>query len=1624
MATVDSEAKGASGGGIGAKPAAGPAEPTLAGLTGTARKLARALRFRIAESILPGEPPLAAARLDEVTAFLLEAAECRQEDDAGLLIRSAHGERRFTRIAVINRDMPFLVDSVAAAVAAHGLSIDLIVHPIVAVRRDEQGRLTELPEAEGAAEVAGEQRESAIYLETARVDAKERRALQAELLTAIADTRAANDDWPQLKERIEADADRLADAEGAALLRWLGGGMMTHLGHLTRKREGGQAELLGICRKSARDLASDTTWQAAFAWFDGEGNDQAGNDRSGAEGRARQPGRAPLIIKANRISRVHRRVPLDLFIVPMHEDGRVVALSVHAGIWSSAALSASPAQVPVLRRQLATISERLGFDAAGHDHKALIHALTMLPHDLIIGFSDDDVTRVATAMMGIAERPRPRVSLVSAPLGRHLFAFVWLPRDLLSTQARLQIQDLLERQTGTTTLDWSLLVEGGNLALLRYVLDHRGRSTEPDSALVDARLQEMLRGWADAVEQALGETEEPARAAALATRYAESFSGDYRRAYGPAEAARDICRLRHLATAQHEFPLGRDVRLFRADGTEAGGGEVEGASGRAEDRLRLKVYQHGGQLALSDAVPALENFGFRVLSERPTELAGDHGGMIHDFTLGLPPGHAASTLLERADAIEKAIVAVANARAENDVFNRLVTTTGLQAQEADWLRAFYRYLRQANIAFTIYTVVDALAGAPAVTRGLVDLFRRRHDPAFAGDRAAAEAEAQEAIRAGMAEVTAINDDRLLRLYRQTMDAVLRTNAFASAGAQALAFKFDSALVPGLPPPVPWREIFVYSQRVEGIHLRAGPVARGGLRWSDRRDDFRTEILGLMKAQRVKNAVIVPTGAKGGFYPKRLPNPAVDRDAWFEEGRASYQLFIRTLLSVTDNIVEDRVVHPAGVVVHDGEDPYFVVAADKGTATFSDTANAIALSHDFWLGDAFASGGSNGYDHKAMGITARGAWLSVQRHFREMGVDVQTEPVRVAGVGDMSGDVFGNGMLLSESIRLVAAFDHRHIFLDPAPDPAASFAERRRLFELPRSSWADYAPAKISPGGGVFARTEKRIALSPEARAALGIADAELDPDTLIAAILKAPVDLLWFGGIGTYVKAAGETHQQVGDPANDLLRVDAAQVQAKVIGEGANLAITQAGRIEFALDGGRINTDFIDNSAGVDCSDNEVNIKIALAAARRGGRLSQERRNAVLVEMTDQVAELVLEDNRLQALALSVAEQGGARVAAAQSRLIDVLEAMGELDRRTEGLADSQTFIRRAAEGRGFTRPELAVLLSNAKLVLQDALETSDLARDEAAVELLLSDFPEQMRRPFRKQLLGHRLRGEIVATVVANTIVNRMGMVHPFELAEEEGASLAQVCCAFVSACHLFGMESTWRAIDAAQMPEGARLALFDRAAFALHGHMADLLRSGGCHMGPAQIQADLGSIVATLHAEVEALLGEEARGRTRDVATALVQAGAPEGLAQEVARLYAMDGAVGIARLSQGCKVDPLALTRAFSELGKRLGLDWAQGQAAAMNPSDPWERLLVAGLARDFQQMRLDFLRALGLGGRRIDIGARLEIWAQENEAAIRRFRAMVARAQSPGPVAGTVAVTMLAQLASQARNLLKQ
>ena len=1533
------------------------------------RLLSQALAERLTHRALPGElDGFGEAERAEAAAFLAATGATRPPATPALALEPMPGDgaRRRMRLAIVNDDMPFLVDSIAAAIGERDIAVDRIIHPVVRVTRDADGTLAEVGEAGAATE-------SMIYIELERVDARDRRARTDELERVLADVRAATGDWRTMQAVLAADAGKLDDlghdAEGASLLRWFLDRHFTLLGHETWDAATGTSTgALGIMRHEHEvPVLAERSRRLAVEVFQ--------------QGHA-----APLLLKSSLLSPVHRRAPLDLALVPITQGGRVTGLSIHAGLWTSAALNAPPRGVPVLRQRLAEFEAKFGFDPTGHTGKALTHALASLPHDLVTAFDAEAVERLALTAMSLADRPRPKLVLVRSALGRHLFAFAWLPRDDVTTARRVAIGNMLAEAANARVLNWSISLEDGVVAMLRYTLDLRDGGQMPDVDALDQRLARMVRGWVVEVESALGEKVPAPRAARLALKWAGAFPPNYRNVSTPDEAADDILRLGALDDAGD-----RQVLLYP---TVAG-----------EDH-RLKIYKLGGALALSDAVPVLENFGFRVIGELPTRLKEADNAFVHDFVV-----EAADAAFDhQPQVLEQAIADVLRGTAENDAFNSLIVDAGLSPQAVVLFRAWFRYLRQAGLTYGLTPVVDALRRAPALAQALVERFREAHDPTVA-HRDCTDNDA--AIEAGLDAVTAIDDDRILRAFHALIVATLRTNAFTPAANEALAFKLDSARIPGLPKPLPWREVWVYSPRVEGIHLRAGPVARGGLRWSDRRDDFRTEILGLMKAQRVKNAVIVPTGAKGGFYAKQLPAPG-NRDAWLAEGTEAYRIFIRTLLSITANSVGGKVVPPADVVVHDGEDPYFVVAADKGTATFSDVANAIALERGFWLGDAFASGGSVGYDHKAMGITAKGAWVSVQRHFAERGVDVQTQSIRVVGCGDMSGDVFGNGMLLSRAIALVAAFDHRHIFLDPNPDPAISYAERERLFALPRSSWLDYDASLISPGGGVFPRDAKSIALSPEIRAALDISAETIEPAALISAILKAPVDLIWFGGIGTYVKAAAENNATVGDPANDRLRVDAEELRAIAVGEGANLGVTQAARIAFAARGGRINTDFIDNSAGVDCSDNEVNIKIALNREMMEGRLSFEDRNALLGEMTDDVAHLVLEDNRLQTLSLSIAEGDGAQALPSYVRVIEIFEAAGRLDRHVEGLGSNVDLLRRATDGRGLTRPELAVLLATAKLSLQDAIEGSGLGGDAVLEADLHAAFPAAMRERFAKAIDQHRLRDEIVATKLANRIVNRIGILHPFELAEEEGAALADIAAMFVVAERQFGLDALWTEIETTPRPEAGRLALFDEVAVAVRSQIADLLRVTAPGTMPSAVLKRLGKGIAHLEAETGDLLLEEARTQSRRIADALEAAGAPAALAARVVRLFELDGAVGLADLGERSHIDETRLTRAFTRLGQALGLDWAQANAARIAPSDPWERLLIAGLARDFQQLRFDFLAKGGKG----DPEALVDAWLAANATRVGQFKAVVDRARNaPAPNSA-----MLAQIASQARVLL--
>ncbi len=1520
------------------------------------------------ESELEG---LTEADFERLSALAFRAFAIRIPGTHNVHVGAGEGDvgHRHMPVILSTDDMPFLVDSATSTVGSFGLEIQRLLHPILGVRRDGDGCVVALGEPDAP-------RESLILMDVERAPAKKRADLQHSLDLVYGDVSRAVHDWQLMLRELRGAARALNDspppiaphvlAETIAFLEWLAADNFTLLG------QADGASRLGLLRDTVR-------WPAP--------EDEANESE-------------PVSIhKSPMRSTVHRTVPLDVITVRRFDSkGKVIGAAHFLGLFASAALRESPRRVPLVRRKVAEVAERLGFTPRSHAGRALTHVIETFPREEMFQIDTDELLAMATGLLSLLDRPRPQLFARRDTRSNKASILVYIPRETYSADLRQRVGEMLEAECGGTLGKFDAELRAEGLARVHYVVE--GATRDPHVEHLNQKLVQLTRGWDDELELALVDRAGAIRAARLALSHGRAFSPGYRSEFTPAEAADDILRLTELST-----PEDRHVALYR----------------KAEDPdtvIRLKIYRLGEIIPLSDSVPMLENFGFRVIEEVPYDLADGKIGWIHDFKLESTVPH--DELPPFCRVVNPALDAVLSGAQENDPFNALIPACGLTAEEANWLRAWFRYLRQTGVSYSIQTVVDALKRNRAATLALIALFRACHAPGQEGDAATAERDVLETLDA----VQAIDEDRILRLFLGVVKAMLRTNAFVPGGPAALAFKLDSARVPGLPKPLPWREIWVYSPRVEGIHLRGGPIARGGLRWSDRRDDFRTEVLGLVKAQVVKNSVIVPTGAKGGFYPKQLPDPATNREAWAAEGLEAYKLFIRTLLSITDNLdVAGKVVPPADVVRLDPgsgsgtgpDDPYLVVAADKGTATFSDTANAIALDTGFWLGDAFASGGSVGYDHKAMGITARGAWVSVTRHFAEMGIDVQADPVTVAGIGDMSGDVFGNGMLLSKSLRLVAAFDHRHIFLDPDPDAAASWAERARLFALPRSSWADYDAKLISKGGGVFPRAQKSIPLSPEVRALLGVEADSLSPPELMTAILKARVDLMWFGGIGTYIKAGTESHSEVGDRANDAIRVNGQEVRARVIGEGANLGLTQAGRIEFASHGGRLNTDFIDNSAGVDTSDHEVNIKIALGAAARAGRLAADERDSVLAQMTDEVAASVLSNNSAQTLVLSVAESHARERLQSHVRLMELLEASGRLDRAVEGLPGPREIEERKRLGRGLTRPELAILLSYTKMELKDALVESDVVLDPLLEADLFRAFPPMMRERFAGEIKGHQLRRQIVATKLANLLVNRGGMTLAHDLAAELGCPLSTIAAAFVSARTLFDLESLWAAIDAAHVPATQALAFHAEASAVTRMLVGDLATRTGAEE-PERLSARLAPGLKRLLGRLDKLLRPEPRAQVEAVRQRLTLAGAPTNVVDWIATLSALSGAAGVVALSSDLDLDEARTAEAYTRLGEALGIDWAHGATRALSPADSWERLLAATTARGFETMRLDLIRRLTDAGG--DPLATTMGWLDSHGAETEALsRTIQAARQSGAP-----SLPMLAHLATIARSAL--
>ncbi len=1515
-----------------------------------------------------------------------------------------HGwESSHSILEIDNDDMPFLVDSVAMTLAGQGITVHRLLHPILTLRRDDGGRLLDiaLPDEmppDGHAE-------SVMHIQIDRQDPAAMPKVAASVAAVLADVRAAVADWRAMRERLRAAADEVADLPGdeapdvTAFLNWLHDDHFTFLGYRDFTFQDAEDGAPNVDFDPAKGLGILADAQARV--FDA--NVPLAAMPAEVRGFLRRPALL-LVTKSARHSAVHRPVHMDVIGVKrLGPNGAVVGMHAFLGLFTSAAYTRNPAGIPLLRGKVARVRKRAAFPPFGHDDKALVHVLETFPRDELFQMSEDDLLRVAKGVLRLQERPRAALFVRRDEFERFVSCLVFIPRDRYDTPLRLTISRLLEQAWNGTLDAYYTQVTDAPLARLHLIVStHPGAIPEVDEREIEARIAEASRSWADHLTDALVAAHGEARGLVLARRYRDAFPVAYRERHQVAAAVADVDRVESVLAGR---PLA--ISFYRP---------IEALPHEA----RLKLVHEVRPVALSDVLPVLEAMGLRVIAEIPHEIRPATDVIpvwIHDFQLESPSGSAID-LGGRGAAFEEALARVWDGSAESDGFNRLVLEAGLDWRQVVVLRAYGKYLRQTGITFSQAYIERALAENGTVAAALVALFEARFDP-DAGPGAAEKA--ASAFDRALDAVLRADDDRILGRYRNLIEATVRTNRYQPGPdgqpKPYLALKLASRLVEDLPLPRPWVEIFVYSPRVEAVHLRGGKVARGGIRWSDRAEDFRTEILGLMKAQMVKNAVIVPVGAKGGFVVKRPPAEG-GREAVLAEGVECYRTMMRALLDLTDNRVGGEIIPPDRVVRHDDDDPYLVVAADKGTAAFSDIANAVSMDHGFWLGDAFASGGSRGYDHKAMGITARGAWEAVGRHFRELGMDIDAEDFTVIGVGDMSGDVFGNAMLLSPHIRLVGAFNHSHIFIDPDPDPERSLAERRRLFGLARA-WPDYDPAALSPGGGVFPRTAKSIPVSPQMANRFGIARTSVTPGEFVRRLLKAPMDLLFFGGIGTYVKSSDETNAEVGDRANDVLRIDGRELRAKVVGEGANLAMTQLGRIEYAAHGGRLNTDAIDNSAGVDTSDHEVNIKILLDGEVAAGDLTGKQRDELLTAMTDEVAALVLRDNYLQTGALTLMDAQGPEQLDAQARFMRQLEKAGRLDRVIEFLPDDEALTERAAKHKGLLRPELAVLLAYAKIWLSDAVMASGLPDDPFMAGDLARYFPSPLRERFGDRILCHRLRREIVVTTVTNSMINRVGVAFVAELTDKTGHGPADVARAYIVARDAFALREVWTSIEALDglVPAAVQTAMQTEANRLLERATGWVLR---CVTQPFDIGATIAELapgIRALEAALPIILPADLREAVATRAADYAKAGVPEDTAGRVANLIVLASATDIVRIAtrHGATVEEAA--RLYFAVGARFGLGPLRAAAQKLAARGHWQKLAAEAAIDDLYAHQRDITTAVAGDAPGLAPPEALDAWIAGRTAAVDRTDALVAELRA----AHAIELAMLSVINRQFRAL---
>ncbi|WP_428772509.1 NAD-glutamate dehydrogenase [Vibrio sp.] len=1499
---------------------------------------------------------------------------------------SRHGwQSTHTVVEIAVPDSPFLVDSIKMALSRLDLASHLMLHGPTQVARSDKGEITGFNQGEGTFH-------SLFHIEVDRLsDKAAMTSLKQELEKILTDTRLVVNDWKNMVDKleqvtnqveaqrgkIEIERDRYEDTIN--FLRWLGDHNFTFMGYKEYDlvEVNGDAELRPTPEKGLGLFSVDSRVRSVKL--------------SEFVDSARLEAKKPFLLivtKGNTQSRIHRPAYTDYIgIKKFDENGKVVGEHRFTGLYTSAVYNQSVADIPLIREKVGRILAASGYRVGSYSYKALNNILENYPRDELLQATEEEMLEVGMGVVQMQDRDLLRLFVRKDPFGRFFSCMVYVTKDRYNTELRRQTQRIFKQYFGCEQeVEFTTYFSESPLARTHYIVRVDNNNMDVDVKLIEQNLMEASSNWDDRLSDAIIANFGESKGLPLSKEFLRAFPRSYKEDVMPGSAVDDIERLEALSDGNK---LG--MLFYRPQ-------EVSADS----KAVRLKLYHRDEPIHLSDVMPMLENLGLRVIGESPYEIRKTNGQVywILDFSM-LHKSEATVDLREARDRFQQAFAAIWAGQLESDGFNRLVLGASLTGREISILRAYARYMRQVGFPFSQQYIEDTLNHYPKLAKALVGLFAKRFDPKHKGS-VKGQSDLIQKITEQLDHVESLDDDRILRRYMEMISATLRTNYYQLDENKQpkpwLSLKLKPRDIPEIPQPVPAYEIFVYAPDIEGVHLRGGKVARGGLRWSDRQEDFRTEILGLVKAQQVKNTVIVPVGAKGGFVCKRQQN-FTTRDEIFAEGQRCYKQFIRALLDVSDNIIEGEVVPPTNVIRHDEDDPYLVVAADKGTATFSDLANSVSEEYNFWLGDAFASGGSNGYDHKAMGITAKGGWESVKRHFREMGIDCQTTDFTAIGIGDMAGDVFGNGMLLSKHIRLQAAFNHLHIFIDPNPDSASSWEERNRLFNLPRSSWEDYNAELISKGGGIFSRRAKSITLTPEIQKMLATKKTSMAPNELIKMILKMKVDLLWNGGIGTYIKSSNETHTDVGDRANDVLRIDGRDLKARVVGEGGNLGMTQLGRIEYALSGGKVNTDFVDNVGGVDCSDNEVNIKIFLNGLVANGDLTVKQRNQVLESMEDEVSDIVLEDAYCQSESISVTEHQGVSTVKEQMRFIHTMEKAGLLDRNLEYIPDDETLLEREKMGKALTRPELSVLVAYGKMVLKEQLVHDDIANDPFHAQQLVNYFPTELRRNYSQYMDNHPLRAEIIATALANQMVNEMGCNFVTRLQEETGATVVDIANAYVATREIFGLGDIMQSIRKLDNIATTR-AQYDMLYFirrTLRRLSRWLLRNHAGKQSVVELVELYQQDVNTIRENHDSMLVESEVEEHNQLAQKWIESGVEAQLANLVARMQSLFSALDISTVAREKQKTVLETGKLYYNLGDRLSLHWFLKQINAQAIDNNWQALARAAFREDLDwQQRLLTAQVLSChcaDEKEFDVLKALEEWIERNQVSLQRWESVL-------------------------------